>query len=420
MTTAMLFERLGLALAIGLLIGIERGWQEREGKPGSRAAGIRTHALIGLLGGIWGLLTPLAGPIVLGLVALGFTGAFTLFEWEEMHSEGSFSATGTIAGLLSFALGAYAVLGNTFAAASAGVAATVILAERQLLHQFLARLKWTELRAALLLLVMTVVLLPVLPDRPIDPWGALNPFQIWLMIVLIAATSYGGYIAVQVAGGRKGLLYAGAAGGLVSSTTVTWTFAQFAKNEADARGEIIVGITTSWAVSLARVLIVVAVLAPGLAETLAAPIAAPVIVWGLAAAWFYRHAGEAAKGTPLALEDPFDIATVLRFGVLLVVIMLATKWLSHAFGGMGLYGLAAVSGLADVDPITLSMAQAARSGSAVGIADGVILVALAANTLAKCVLAWIFGGRKLGLFLSLIAAAGVTAAAIAFAFVHAH
>src|SRR5262249_41882723 len=213
---------------------------------GSRAAGIRTFALIGLLGGVWGLLARAGGNVVLlGFGALGFAGWFGFFEWREAQSQGSFSATGLVAGLLAFALGAYAILGDKAAAGSAAVAATVILAERQALHGFLERLKWVELRAALILLVMTFVLLPVLPDRAIDPWGAINPYQLWLLTVLTAAISYAGYIAVKLAGARKGLLYAGATGGLVSSTTVTWTFARLAGQYPKGQSEFAAGIVAS-------------------------------------------------------------------------------------------------------------------------------------------------------------------------------
>ncbi len=413
MTTSALFERLGLALAIGLLIGIERGWQEREGKAGSRAAGIRTHALIGLLGGVWGLLAQLAGQAVLGFAALGFSAAFTLFEWQEMRRAGSYSATGTVAGLLSFALGAYAALGNTFAAASAAVAAAFILAERRVLHEFLARLQWTELRAGLLLLVMTVVLLPVLPDRAVDPWGALNPFQIWLMTVLIAAMSYGGYIAVRIAGGRKGLLYAGSAGGLVSSTTVTWTFARLAKAKRGFQSDFIAGITASWAVSFLRVAAIVAFMSPPLAASLGLPLGIAFVMLAATSALFYRRAEKQGEETKLSLEDPFDIVAVLRFGLLLAVVMLAAKLLARAFGNLGLFGLAALSGLADVDPVTLSMGQAAGHGVAFDTAAYVILIAVAANTVAKCVLAFVFGSLRLALLLTAIASAGGGAALMA-------
>ncbi len=413
MTTSELFERLGLALAIGLLIGIERGWQEREGKAGSRAAGIRTHALIGLLGGIWGLLAPLAGQAVLGFAALGFTAAFTLFEWQEVRGAGSYSATGMVAGLLSFALGAYAVLGNTFAAASAAVAATFILAERRVLHEFLARLRWAELRAGLLLLVMTVVLLPVLPNRAVDPWGALNPFQIWLMTVLIAAMSYGGYIAVRIAGGRKGLLYAGGAGGLVSSTTVTWTFARLAKAQSAFRSEFIAGILASWAVSVMRVAVIAAVMSPPLAAPLGPPLGAAFVAFCATSALFYRRAEKQGAQSQLSLEDPFDIIAVLRFGLLLAAVMLAAKLLAQTFGNLGLFGLAALSGLADVDPVTLSMGQAAGHSVAFDAAAYVILIAVAANTAAKCALAFVFGNLRTALILTATALAGGGAALIA-------
>jgi len=192
MDTYALLERLLLALAIGLLIGVERGWQEREVKDGGRAAGVRTYALIGLLGGICALLSAFVGNFFLGAAALAFAASLAMFEWREAVASNSSSATGLIAGLVAFVLGAYAVLGNMVVAGASGIAATIILAERQTLHAFVANLKWVELRSALILLVMSFVLLPLVPDHPVDPWGALNPRQLWLMVVISAALSYVG------------------------------------------------------------------------------------------------------------------------------------------------------------------------------------------------------------------------------------
>jgi uncharacterized membrane protein (DUF4010 family) len=416
MTTSETFARLGLALAIGLLIGIERGWQEREGKPGSRAAGIRTHALIALLGGIWALLAHLAGPVVLGFAAAGFAATFAWYDWHETHAAGSVSATGLVAGLLSFALGAYAVLGDKFAAGSAAVAATVVLAERRVLHAFLERLKWTELRAALLLLVMSVILLPVIPDRTIDPWNALNPFQIWLMTILIATISYAGYIAVRLAGTKNGLFYAGAIGGTISSTTVTWTFARQEKVALGTRAEFLSGIVASWAVSLARVGVVVTILAPTLALGLAPPLAAAIAVFALVTTAAFRSGRNAPPAANLAFEDPFDIFVILQFAVLLVAIMLAAKWLQTAFGEPGLLALASISGLADVDPIVLSVSREAGQAIVAGDARLAILAACGANLVAKCALAFFYGTARLGAILTATAIVAAAAAMAALVF----
>jgi uncharacterized membrane protein (DUF4010 family) len=414
MTTAELFERLGLALAIGLLFGVERGWQEREGKPGSRAAGIRTFALIGLLGGVWGLLAQAGGDVaLLGFAALGFAGWFGYFEWRETASQGSVSATGFVAGLLGFALGAYAVLGDKAAAGSAAVAATVILAERRVLHGFLEQLKWVELRAALMLLVMTFVLLPVLPDRAIDPWDSINPYQLWLLTILTAGISYAGYVAVKLAGARKGLLYAGATGGLVSSTTVTWTFARMAGQYARGRSEFAAGIMASWTVSLIRMAAIALVLAPALIRPLGIPVAAAVAVMLIGAALLFRRATLDPAGAKLELRDPFDIWMILRFTAVLAIVMLAAKLLAGAMGESGLLGLGAVSGLADVDPITLSMARSAGSGVTFDEAASVILVAAGANLVAKCALAVFFGGTRLARPLLAVAALAAGAAGAA-------
>ena len=188
MDTRDLFERLGLALAIGLLIGLERGWRERDMGSGKRAAGIRTFALIGLLGGLWGAMTPTLGPVPMAAASLAFAVAFTLFEWRESVAQDDYSVTTTIAGFIVFALGAFAVLGNRAAAGAAAVAVVALLAARNSLHQFLKKLSWLELRSVVVLLTMTFVLLPVLPDRPIDPWDAINPYELWLLVVLIGAS----------------------------------------------------------------------------------------------------------------------------------------------------------------------------------------------------------------------------------------
>ena len=407
---ADLFERLALALAIGLLFGVERGWQEREAKDGSRAAGIRTFTLIGLLGGIWALLAGHASGAVLGFAALAFSGWFGFFEWREESAQGRHSATGFVAGLLAFALGAYAILGDKAAAGSAAIAATFILAERRALHGFLEKLKWVELRAALLLLVMTFVLLPVLPDRTVDPWGAINPHQLWLFSILTAGVSYAGYIAVEFAGARNGLLYAGAAGGLVSSTTVTWTFARMARAYGQGHTDVAAGIIASWTVSLIRMTSIATVLAPALAFPLGAPVGAAACVTLAGLALLYRRSVLQRTDVKLALTDPFDIWTVLQFTAVLAAVMLAAKLLSTGFGQGGLIGLAAASGLADVDPITLSMARETGTTLTAGYAAIVILVAAGANLVAKCVLAAFFGGARFSAPLAAIAALSFLAA----------
>lgn len=394
MSTLDLFQRLGLALAIGFLIGTERGWQDREKRPGARTAGIRTFALIGLLGGIWGLLAPLTGAVALGFGALGFAASFALFEWRETRAEGSFSATGLVAGLLAFALGAYAALGNLITAGSAAVAATFILAERRALHAFLERMSWAELRAALLLLVMTFVLLPLLPDRAVDPWQAINPHQIWLLTILIAGLSYAGYVAVRLAGGRNGLLFAGTAGGLVSSTTVTWTFARLSKQHPEATAEFLAGIVGSWTVSFLRVLVVATAVSVSLGVLLAQVLGGALLLLSLTTGFLYWRAGAHEEAAPLQLKDPFELGAILRFAALLTFILVAVKFAASLFGEGGVVSLAAISGAADIDPILLSMAQAVGHGGNRDDAALAILVAVAANTAAKCVLAGTFGGLR--------------------------
>jgi uncharacterized membrane protein (DUF4010 family) len=408
MSELELLQRAALAAAIGLLIGIERGWQEREARDGARVAGIRTFTLIGALGAICSLFSG-AGSVALGLSFLAFALPFGYFEWRRAEQADSVSATDLVAGLLTFALGAYAARDNMAVAAAAGVVAAAILAERRALHGLLRHLKWTELRAALMLLVMTAVLLPALPDRTVDPWGALNPHQIWLMTVLVGAISYAGYIAIRIAGERKGLLTAGLLGGIVSSTTVTWTYARLVQRDAGALPAVMAAILAAWIASLLRMTAVAILVQPALAVPLAPPILAAAGLLLLPGIVAWRVAAK-IKNQVLILQDPFDLGLMLRLTALLTVIMLLAKISSSAHSG--LFTLGGLSGLLDVDPITLSMAKLAGAGVTVAVAVSTILIAAAANGLAKAVLALVFGGPRLG---SMLAASALAAFGAGFA-----
>ena len=372
---------------------------------GARVAGIRTFTLIGILGGIAGLVAVHWGGAALGLCFFAFVLPFGLFEWWRASHANNYSVTDLVAGMVTFLLGSYAAY-DMIVAAAVGVATTAVLAERQFLHGFLRNLKWVELRAALMLLVMTVVLLPVLPDKTIDPWDALNPHQIWLMTVLIGVVSYVGYIAVRLAGEHKGLLYAGVMGGLVTSTTVTWTFARLARQNPSQRLNVLAAILAAWIISLLRMTAVAVVIAPKLLTSLAPPVGAAALLLLFFAAWAYQAAGREPHH-PLALSDPLELSLMLRFVVLLAVIMLLSKL--YANGTSTLFTIGGLSGLLDVDPITLSMAQMAGTRITPTIAATTILIAAATNGAAKAVLGVTFGGWKLGGQLSGLAFLAFTA-----------
>jgi len=412
MDTLAIVQRLFLALAIGLLIGVERGWQERAGKEGSRAAGVRTFALIGLLGGLSALLNTLTGGYLLGFAFAAFAFCLALFEWREAQASNSSSATGMVAGLVAFALGAYAASGNQLAAGAAGIATTIVLAERKVLHDFVSRLTWNELRAALLLLAMTFVLLPILPDRTVDPWDALNPRQLWLMMVVIAAVSYVGYICVRVMGERAGLVSAAAAGGLVSSTAVTLAYSRLSVAQPQSVLPLASGIAAAWSVSLLRMSAIAIALAPSLLMPVGTVLGPPALVLALFAAVYYWQAEQTADQPPLVLNDPFELGEVLKFGVLLVGVTLIAKLANSAHAQLDLVPLAAASGLVDVDPITLSTARMTGSALAPQFAATVILVAGGANLACKSAVAAALGGRALAArVLTFSAAAAATGAA---------
>ena len=406
MDTAELFQRLSLALAIGLLIGLERGWREREEKGGSRAAGIRTFTLISALGGIGGAVTLALGPIPLAAAGLVFALAFAFFEWRELDAKGEFSVTGTIAGYIAFALGAYAVLGDRVVAAALGVTVVALLAARTPLHRFLETLSWQELRSAILLLAMTFVVLPFLPDRTLDPWDAFNPRELWLITVVLAAIGFAGYVAVRVLGERWGLLVSSVAGSFVSSTTVTVTNARLAAQSPPGKFPLLaLTICIAWATSLARMTALAIGINHQMFQPLLVPVGAAIGVFTLAALYFYSISTSDRTRAEPSFQNPLDLKFVLSLGALIAIIAVAAKAASETVGQAGLLGVAVVSGFADVDPVTVSSARLAGKSITPEQAAQAILLAAGANLVTKMSAIWI-GGTK---FAAPLTAAGILA-----------
>lgn len=381
-----LLQRMALALGIGLLFGIERGWKTREQHGGRRTAGLRTFALIGFLGGVAGLLSGLLGGYVLGFAFLGFAGLVAASYMQSLRSfpNPDLGMTTEVAALLAFLLSALVVLGDLLPPVAMAVVAVTFLHGKKLLHAWVANLERLELAAALQLLVISLVLLPVLPDRGFGPGGVINPFEIWLMVVFISALSFAGYFACKLAGARYGLIVVGLLGGLASSTAVTLSFARLARRSPDLATTCCGGIAMASTVMFARIMVLVWIFQPSLVGDLVFPILTMALI-SLASAIVLTLRRAASVGRHgLDLADPSELATALGFGVLLGLVLLASYLVNQWLGDEALYGVAVVSGLVDVDALTLSMAGLAGSqGFVQAVAANAIVLAALANSVAK-------------------------------------
>ena len=391
-----LFRNLVIALALGFLIGLERGWAKRELEPGRRIAGIRTFGLIALLGGLTVVLGQVSS---LWIVAVAFGGLgllVALVTLVEAQKTGEYGITTEVAALIAFVLGALAMTPYVKLAAAAAVITTIVLGTKPVLHAWLRRLTPEEIHAVFKLALISVVLLPVLPDRTFDPWHALNPYRIWWMVVLISAISFSGYFAIKIAGPGRGILLTGLLGGLVSSTAVTLNLARLARQRACHPRLLAAGIVVASTTMFLRILVITALLRPSLAVALAPPLTVVgatgyLGVWGLV-----RRQTTVSPENVIELRNPFELDTALGFGAFLAFILWLTQALRQWIGEAGIYLTAAVSGLTDVDAITLSLAQLAADPTLLTVAARGILLAAAVNTLVKGGMAAVIGGRGLG------------------------
>jgi len=408
--------QLAVAVAIGLLVGVERGWKGREAEEGEREIGLRTLALVGLVGGLAGLLGSEFGGLSIGLMFIGLAILLGLVYRIKADQRDDIGLTTEIAALATFLLAALSGLGHMAIASAGAVVMVILLGYKGQLHGWLRALKRAELTAGFKLLLISVVFLPLLPDRGFGPWQALNPYTIWWMVVLIAAISFVGYFAVRIAGPRAGTIFTAAFGGLASSTATTLNLARLARRKHTGMRLLAGGILLACGTMFPRMVLVATIVhAPLFLPLLWPALAMALLTYG-PALWLLRKSHDVDEAEDLLPGNPLELTSALSFGGLLALVMLLGKALTEWAGDAGVYALAAASGVADVDAITLSLSAMSGEELAVRTVALAIVVAASVNSLAKTVMAGFVGGRdlglKVGLPLGVAVAAGLAVAAL--------
>ncbi|ELI5733240.1 MgtC/SapB family protein [Vibrio fluvialis] len=408
-----------VALLLGAIVGTQRGWVARNNVEGSRVAGIRTFSLVGLYGGLSAILAAHYSPLLLGFALLALVVLASIAFVLKQRKSQDISITGVVSLLVTFVLGSLAVSGEPVLAAAAAVITAVVLDNKKELHEALQKLQEYELDAALRLMLISVVMLPLLPNQSYGPWQALNPYEIWWMVVLIASISFLGYFAIKIGGAKRGVLFTSVFAGFSSSTALTLQFSNLSRDQPTISPLLASGILLCCGTMFPRLLIVASLI-----NTELTPILWPVIfvmMIGLyIPAWFIWRSTDVDFNEDQSAnhKNPLALQSALWFGVILAIIMLLAHALSDWFGQAGTLALSAVSGITDVDAITLALGrQSTHSLDAYTAAMGIIIAA-SINTLVKMGMVISIGDRGLWVRVAPAMVLSVVAGAVTLLILH--
>lgn len=387
----IVLQKAGIALLIGVLVGLER---ERDRSEGDELfAGIRTFPLIALLGFLSSLLASATSYWVLA-VALAAFFALVITTYAYSARKGHVGMTTEVSALIVFVLGALIFLEFYTIAIASAVILTLVLTVKAPLHRLVEKIQEEDIYATLKFAVITAIILPVLPDQTFGPFDVLNPRQIWYMVVLIAGVSFLGYILVKVFGSSKGVTLTGMLGGLVSSTAVTLSFSQKSKESPDLGRTFGSAIILACTIMYPRVLIMVAVVNRELLALMWLPILI-LTVTGLGASMWLWWKASRRNTEEVEIKNPFELRSAVKFGLIFAAILFVSKAAEFYFGENGVYVAAGLAGLTDVDAITLSMASLAKTTLSDSTAVIAILLAMVSNTIVKAGIAITLGAVSL-------------------------
>jgi uncharacterized membrane protein (DUF4010 family) len=383
------FRAIGMSLGLGLLVGLQREYAA------SQIAGIRTFALVTLLGTIMALLSDPYGGWLVASGALCVSALLYVANLAKLRRGVTEPGLTTeVAALLMYGIGAYLVLGDAGVAVLMGGIVAVVLQFKQPMHSFVSRMGADDIRVIMQFALLALVILPVLPNENYGPFGAFNPHEIWFMVVLIVGLSVAGYIVYKFFGQHAGMILGGALGGLVSSTATTVSYARRVGEQPHAVGQAAVVIVIASTVAIGRVIVEVAVAATPTIWYVAPPLSV-MFLWMLALSFaVYRFDGGSEAELPPP-KNPAELRTAVAFGALYAVIKLAVAATHHYFGHSALYAVAGLSGLTDMDAVTLSTAKLVEQGRlSSSLGWQLILTASVSNLAFKGGVALVLGHRQ--------------------------
>lgn len=385
-----------VSLALGALVGIEREHSQVEG-PSSFPGGIRTFPLVALLGCVTAWLGARLGAVAFATVSAGF---FALVVASSVVSslKGARGTTTALASILTFVFGVLAHEDRALLAAALAVVTTALLSLRRPLHELTDKVSQDDIYAALKLAALTVIVLPVLPDRSLgpSPLDVLIPFRIFLLVVLVAGVGFLGYVGIKFLGPGRGIVAAGTLGGLVSSTAATYSLASRSREAPDLSRALALGIALSWATMCARVLIMIGFVNPSLLRLAAPPLLAAMVA-GIGGAWLvYLDARPVLDQPAVPYKNPFSIWSAVKFGAFFTAILLVARLAQERFHDAGLLATAGLSGTIEVDAMTLTLARLAGTREvSPELAVAGIALACGSNTIVKAGLAAVLGAPGL-------------------------
>jgi uncharacterized membrane protein (DUF4010 family) len=392
-----LFFRFGISAAIGFIIGLQREFAHKE-KGGEIFAGERTLALMGLVGCSAAFVADILELPWAFLVILLLTGAFITVGYFVSAWRGSMGLTTEIASVIVLLSGALVYWGYLELAVAMGVTTFVLLSIKLETDILVRRITREDVYAILKFAVISAIVLPILPNEGLGPppFDVLNPYKIWLMVVFISGISFLGYFLIKIAGTRQGIVITGFLGGLASSTAVTLSFSERSKEQLNLAKPFALAIIVSWTMMFSRVLVEVAALNQPLLEILWIPMVAAGAIALLYSIYLYFAQRSTEEGD-VPLSNPFELGPAVKFGLLYAGILLVSRAAQINFGDTGIFASSIISGLADVDAITLSMAQlSSGSGSlSISTASQAIVLATMSNTVVKGGLVLFMGSKAL-------------------------
>ncbi|HTY90393.1 MAG TPA: MgtC/SapB family protein [Methanocella sp.] len=414
MVDLLLLEKLSIALLIGLVVGLEREIAQ-ESRQNVKFAGLRTFGIVGLIGGVSAYLSDQGFMLTVAVALLAITMLTVVAYYRASEISKHLGYTTEMALLATFLLGAAAYYDYTLAIIFA-IILTVILAFKDPLHEFTYGLPKEEFYDSLKFAIIAIVILPILYDQfnhGYGPLEAFNPYQLWLIVVIVSAISFIGYFLVKWFGADLGLALTGVVGGLASSTAVTTAMATRTKESKGIEYPAATSSTLANTVMFLRVLFLVAIFYPALVMHVILPLGAMFVSGVLVASYFYIRGRGDHKADPIKLSTPFSIGPALAFGVFVAVIMFVSKAALVYLGNYGLYLTSMFAGLADTNAITVSVSQLAASGTA-SISTAVIAIMLAVfvNVAVHSVYAFYFGTRKFGLYTAIMATVVIVVGAV--------